>query len=288
MKAKYLLLGVGALLAAAGLWTGRTAWRVQHQLVTLDVRNMPLAEVLRKIEGQTWRKLRAEKALDACITLHVKDKPLARVLDRIAEQSGAHWSTVYAVYKSGQALSVLDSALCAEGKLEPVGWTKIAPKIPEMEESDSLGIGPGPAPVVRSGPNLNTPGPIPDKPRMMMMRRTAAGPVVFMGGPNGQTEVWSPEELVIESALAKQLEQASSPEVTALAAVQTARKVNGRWTTYFAFRKSAMGIGFGGPPGPGADPLKRGPNDRFARLTPEQRVLRARERIGLDTTRKVH
>src|SRR5258707_388818 len=77
-----------------------------------------------------------------------------------------------------------------------------------------------------------------------------------------------------------------------------AKKVNGNWTTFLAFRKSAMGIGFrlppaggpggvggpngprrpGGPDKPDFNPMKHNPNDRFARLTPEQRVQRARER----------
>src|SRR5215831_13970680 len=98
MKTKYLLFGLAALLAVGGLWAGRTAWCVRHQLVSLEVRNMPLSEVLRKIERQTWKNIRAQQVLDARITLHVRDKPLPYVLDRIAEQAGAHWSTIYAVY----------------------------------------------------------------------------------------------------------------------------------------------------------------------------------------------
>src|SRR5437899_2018782 len=117
MKTKYLVLGIGALLAAGGLWFGRTAWRAHRQLVTLNVRNAPLTEVLRKIEKETWTKIRAEKGLDARITLHLTDKPLSDVLDRLAEQAGAHWSKVYAVYDSPRALNALDTALRNDGKL---------------------------------------------------------------------------------------------------------------------------------------------------------------------------
>src|SRR5205823_12331634 len=74
MKTKYLLLGIGALVVVAMAWSGRVAWRIRHQLVTLDVRNMPLAEVLRKVDRQTWKKIRAEKTLDTRITLHVRNK----------------------------------------------------------------------------------------------------------------------------------------------------------------------------------------------------------------------
>src|SRR5262249_694914 len=108
MKTKYLLLGIGALFAVIGVWAGRIVWRINHQLITLDVRNAPLAEVLRKIERQTWKKIRVEKNFDVCITLHVKNKPLSYVLDRIGEQAGARWSTLYAVYNSSSAVKALD------------------------------------------------------------------------------------------------------------------------------------------------------------------------------------
>src|SRR6266498_2501341 len=110
MKTKYLLLGIGVLIAGLACG-GRVAWRMKHQLVSLDARNMPLAEVLRKVELQTWKKIRAEKNLDTRIALHVKNKPLAYVLDRIAEQAGARWSTLYAVYNSPTAVKTLDASL---------------------------------------------------------------------------------------------------------------------------------------------------------------------------------
>src|SRR5437870_351631 len=139
MKTKYLLLGAGAVLIAGGLWFGRAAWRVHRQLVTLQVRNAPLAEVLRKIERQTWKKIRAEKSLDARITLNVTDKPLAYVLDLIGEQAGARWTTFHAVYGSSRALRALDAALEGDGNLEPAGWTKLAPVIPASEPPDPDG-----------------------------------------------------------------------------------------------------------------------------------------------------
>src|SRR4051794_21336006 len=111
MKTKHLLLTIAIVLGIGGTWFGRAAWRAHRQIVTLDVRKAPLAEVLRKIERQTWRKIRAEQALDARITLQVVNKPLSYVLDRLAEQAGAHWSTLYAVYTSADALHALDSTL---------------------------------------------------------------------------------------------------------------------------------------------------------------------------------
>src|SRR5439155_16060440 len=110
------------------------AWQMHHQLVSLDVRNMPLPDVLRIVERQTWKKLRAEKNLEARITLRVKNKPLPYVLDRIAEQAGARWSTLYAVYNSPNAVKALDTSLRGASKIRSAGWTKVAPKPPPMDE----------------------------------------------------------------------------------------------------------------------------------------------------------
>jgi hypothetical protein len=295
MKTKYLLLGVGAVLAAGTIWGGRVAWQIRHQLVTLDVRNMPLAEVLRKVERQTWKKIRAEKNLDSRITLHVKNKPLSYVLDRLAEQAGARWSTLYAVYNSPTAVKALDTSLRGDSKIESAGWTKVAPKPPPMDELPPAAA----AQLAAAKANMGA-GPADGQRRMMVVRRGANGPVTFSGGPDGQMEMWSAEELVLETPLTTRLGE-QDLAATAQSAAASARKVNGKWTTFLAFRKSAMGIGFRLPPtrgpgevgspnaprgpggtnslrGPGLDPMKHNANDRFARLTPEQRVQRARER----------
>jgi hypothetical protein len=299
MKTKYLLLGIGALLLAGIAWGGRVAWRIQHQLVTLDVRNMPLPEVLRKVERQTWKKIRAEQNLDTRITLHVRNKPLSYVLDRIGEQAGARWSTVYAVYNSAIAVKALDKSLRADSKIESAGWTRVAPKPPPTDEM------PEAAGQLIKGKGMASEAPPAGARRMMVVQSGSGGPVVMVGGPDGKMESWSPEELVTETPLSTRLDdQQLAP--TAKCAAESAKKVNGKWTTFIALRKSPMGIGFKlppidrqggggaggrlaarGPPGSGGpsephrpnfDPMKHNPNERFARLTPEQRVQQARER----------
>jgi hypothetical protein len=128
MKTKYLLLAVVALFLAGGFWLGRAAWRVHRQLVTLDVPNAPLAAVLRKIEWQVWKNIRAEESLaEVRVTLHVKDKPMSYVLDQLAVQAWARPSTLYAVYGTKHALQALDFSLQGDGKFEATGWTRIAP-----------------------------------------------------------------------------------------------------------------------------------------------------------------
>jgi len=323
------------VLAAGGLWFGRIAWRVRHELVTLHVRKVPVAEVLRRIERQTQKKIRAEKAVGARITLNVVNKPLSYVLDRVAEQAGAQWSTLYAVYDSPGSLRALESALSGDGKIEPAGWTRIAPGPTPVggPEPNELGYltQPGPNLEVRKLPpnfapagvasgteDVTAAGPAPGK-RGEMPSGPLRMRIVRKGGPDGtgavQEEVWTPEELVMEAALNARLGSDRPDSATPTTAAETAQKVKGRWTTVLAFRKSAMGIGFGGMPFPRSRPgdgkvrLRRpmtGTNDfnlpeglgnvaaefeeaakrerdaQFARLTPEQRVQRARERQSLN------
>ncbi len=280
MKTKYFLLATGAILMIGGLWFARAAWRAHRQLVSLNVREAPLADVLHRIERQTWTKIRAEKSLaGARITLHVSSQSLRDVLNRIAEQAGAHWSTLYAIYDSAQALQSLDTTLAGNGKLEPAGWKRIAPDLSVSPETGGDGGGQ----VFGRNPN---PGgsPMGGPRRMMLARRTKDGPVMVFGGPSGEVETWSPEELVLQSSLTSRLGTASHPAPTARAAAEAAKSVGGKWTTYLAFSKSSMGVGFRMPPDrpvPGQAFRAPDPNERFASLTPQQRVQRARQRLGI-------
>jgi hypothetical protein len=285
MKTKHLVVGVALLVAAAGGWAGRLAWRAHRQLVSLNVREMPLRQVLRQMEWQTWKKIRAEQALDARITLHVSDKPLSYVLDRVAEQAGAHWSTLYAVYHSDAARRALEQKLSGDGQLEKVGWSILAPKAPEFENSAAEGPGgvlPRPSPA--GAPDAESAAESANRPPgpggVMMFRRNSANGVMFAQNGQGQTERWAPEELLAEQALTNRLGTDYSAAPNAQTAQEAAQRVNGRWTSYLALRKSIMGVGFAGagPRRPGTGPLDRNPNERFASLTPEQRVQRARER----------
>jgi hypothetical protein len=344
MKSKYLVLGIGALLAAGALWFGRSSWRARHQLVSLNVHQVPLAEVLRKVERQTGKKIRAESSLDARITLNVVDQPLSYVMDRLANQAGATWSTLYAVYSSPPALSALEAALIGNGKLGPAGWDKIAPNLPKL---DLPGAGefhelpqPGPNPVMipldskslpggvriatedvtvgapaGAKPETMGPGPGAGSHRPMMIRiRKQAGNA---DSTDVVEDVWTPEELVLESGLSVKLDKERANEASAEAAAKIAQSVGGRWTTLLAMSRSPLGMDLGGSFGPRLGSqgprirIRRGPvgqsetnldrllepggagqidleaaavadqrNDPFANLTPQQRVLRARARAG--------
>jgi hypothetical protein len=128
MKTKHLLLGLAILVTAGSLWCVRLAWRAHCQLVTLDVRETPLKEVIRKLEWQTWTKIRADHSLeDVRVTLRIVNQPLPNVLHRLAVQAGARCATLYAIYGSTRGLKALDAALSGDGQLEAAGWTRLNP-----------------------------------------------------------------------------------------------------------------------------------------------------------------
>lgn len=126
MNKKYLLIGMGVLLAAGIVWLGRTVYRARNNIVTLSVYNAPLADVIRQLERQTRETILAGKGLDVKVTLDVKNLPLDEVLDRLGQQIGANWSQWHAVYGSERALSKLEAALRDRTDLGQAGWTNLA------------------------------------------------------------------------------------------------------------------------------------------------------------------
>ncbi len=126
-KPTFVGIGVAAVLVVGVAWVGRAAWRTHKGLVSLHVRNASFTEVIHQLENQTHQKIQMDKKLDGLVTLNVDGQPLSAVLDKISEQTGATWSTVYAVYESKPALRELESALRGEQKVDAAGWKMIAP-----------------------------------------------------------------------------------------------------------------------------------------------------------------
>src|SRR5262245_9075277 len=107
-----------ALLVAAGaVWFGYAAWRAQHNLVTLNVRNAPVREGVRKIEWQTWETILVHKDVDGRVTLNVRNQPLDVVLGLIAEQVESRWTAMYPLYKSGRSLAAFRRTV--QGEVDP-------------------------------------------------------------------------------------------------------------------------------------------------------------------------
>ena len=125
---RIILLGFSIVLVAVGVWFGRAAWRAHQNIVTLNVRNMPLKDVVRKMEWQTWKKILVDKRLSGNVTLRLKNVPLAQALDRLAGQISATAQTIHAVHRSNYALKRLQTALVDGEEIASVDWINLAPR----------------------------------------------------------------------------------------------------------------------------------------------------------------
>jgi hypothetical protein len=67
-RQQMVLLG-GVLLAAAIGYASWFAWRAHRNLVTLDVRNMEVRQVVKKISWQTWEDIFVHKDVQGNVTL---------------------------------------------------------------------------------------------------------------------------------------------------------------------------------------------------------------------------
>src|SRR5881296_3682432 len=103
MKPRKKLLIAGALmLGAVLLYVGWLAVRAHRNLVTLNVR-----KVVKKIEWQTWEIIFVHKDVQGKVTLNVRKMPLEQVLRIVGDQTSSRSSVIYPLYSSGKSLSAL-------------------------------------------------------------------------------------------------------------------------------------------------------------------------------------
>lgn len=304
MKTRDFGIVIAVAVTLAGFWFGRLAWRAHRNLVTLNARNMPLADVVRSLERQTWEKIKYDKHLNARITLNVKDAPLDSVLDLVADRAGARWQKTFAVGAGSGSLSKLESVLAGETKLDDAGWTNVAPPMARMPPEDVIGGGPAPE-IGGPGPDQMPPG------GGRIVRRfvrpggpggdggfghaEGAGGGGFAGPaggqtitvmPDGTTDQWSSERIVLETDLLARLGANVPSEATRETAKHLASTVHGRSQLYYDLAPDPFGMG---GPGPGAGlrmagggPHMRGGGpgpggDIVASITQAQRQRRLRE-----------
>jgi hypothetical protein len=127
MNKRFLLIGI-TILALAGMgWTGRAIYRAKKNIVSIDVYNAPLADVIKQLERQTWKTILARGDIQTKVTLKMKNIPLDEALDKLSRQAGVNWSKWHAVHESSRALDKLETALRQRAKIEDAGWTNLAP-----------------------------------------------------------------------------------------------------------------------------------------------------------------
>lgn len=120
MKKVILTLCV-AILAVGGVWFGYSAYRASKKLVTLNVRDMPVRDVCKLIERQTWETIYVANPVEGKVTLRVKNMPLEEVLSIVSEQVNARYSAVYPLYSTKSSLERLIQIVLGNEK-EVSGW----------------------------------------------------------------------------------------------------------------------------------------------------------------------
>lgn len=121
MKRSQILVLVAVGLAAS--YTGRLAWRAHKNIVTLEVHNMKVADVVKKLRWQTWESITVHKDLTNRVTLQVEDQPLVGVLALIADQCEGRWSVAYPLYTTGAKLALAKRVATGEVESPQPGWT---------------------------------------------------------------------------------------------------------------------------------------------------------------------
>jgi hypothetical protein len=129
MESRTKLVSTLALLAGALLAYG--AWiavRAHRNLVTFNVRNMEVRQVVRKIERQTWKRVVVNKDVQGRVTLEVRNAPLEAVLDLVAGQVSARSSHLYPIYHRKSSLEELQTILQQQSgeNAEAKRWTNFA------------------------------------------------------------------------------------------------------------------------------------------------------------------
>jgi hypothetical protein len=311
---KWIWIGLTAVLLGGGLWAGHLTWRARHDVVSLDVSNASLDQVINSLQRQTRETIVADTNLHAKISLHLRNVSLSEALNRVAAQAGALVGAFHAVYHTDRSLAALKTALRHGQAVETAGWTNLAPlfdmpghfpKPPagplalgspppgavQMMTEDVQIAGPGPHEGPASAPGAHH-GKEPGGPPMMVMRFQRSD-----GAGNTKVEMWSPERIVAQSELVQGLSGALPTSPSRTDAEAAASRLRAHCQTIYALKRAPRGMdilmgapsgqphrktfaGGSGSPPPGHDVGARIQRDKLAQyqdLTPQQRVERMRQ-----------
>lgn len=120
-KRVYVWLSVLGVILLALL--GHKAWLAHQNLVSLDVRNADVRDVVRKCEWQTWETIVVHKDVKGKVTYTCHNQPLEDVLDVIAEQTSSRATAVYPIYSKSQSFVNLRKLARGDIYRDTAGWT---------------------------------------------------------------------------------------------------------------------------------------------------------------------
>jgi hypothetical protein len=126
MKTKFrVMLGLASVVILGAVAFGVSMYLRPSDRVTLDVRNMEVREVARKIEHQTGRTIVVQSNVVGKVTLKAKDLPFEKALAIVGEQVSARVGSIYPLYSSNNSFDRLKAILAGQSDSR-TGWTNLA------------------------------------------------------------------------------------------------------------------------------------------------------------------
>ncbi len=107
-------------------WGGYRAYRAHQNLVTLDVRDADVRDVVRKCQWQTWETIVVHKDVKGKVTLNVRGVPLEEVLGIIGEQTSSRSMAVYPIYSKNNSIVNLRKLARGDIYRDTAGWTNFS------------------------------------------------------------------------------------------------------------------------------------------------------------------
>jgi hypothetical protein len=104
-------------------WLAHRAWLAHQNLVTLDVRDADVRDVLRKCEWQTWETIVVHKDVKGKVTYTCYKVPLEEALAVISEQTSTRISAVYPIYSQSKSFVNLRKLARGDVYRDTAGWT---------------------------------------------------------------------------------------------------------------------------------------------------------------------
>jgi hypothetical protein len=111
--------------AAVLLWGGNRIYRAHANLVTLNVHGMDVRRVISKLEWQTWERIVVNKDVGGTVTLNVRNVPLDEVLSIVGLQTDSRWTRLYPIYSTGKAAVNFKKVVRGDIPMEGSGWTNL-------------------------------------------------------------------------------------------------------------------------------------------------------------------
>jgi hypothetical protein len=105
-------------------------WWTQRGLITIDADKAPLSEVVRKIGKQGGIEFVTNASPETTITMHVRKVPLLRALEVLAINSGGSWTAAYLAAPDKKTIRGVLDDFEAGGQI--AGWKKFFVPMPPM------------------------------------------------------------------------------------------------------------------------------------------------------------